>query len=196
MAPPAQQPPPRSPLLKWICIALLSLIVIIGLVILIIYLSVHPKKLKYSIEQGSITGYNLTHNRLNANFYFVLRADNLNKRMSLYYDRIDVTVSYEDQKVSVNNVHPFYQRRRNVTNVDLYLVAKDAVVNAAAIGDLKRDKAAGNVDLDLKIRAKIRFKVGVFKIHRKLQVDCGTMTVPLYTSKGFKRVLCDTDIDN
>ncbi|KAK4408446.1 NDR1/HIN1-like protein 1 [Sesamum angolense] len=90
------------------CIAgvLLSLILITGLAVLIIWLSVQPRKLRYSIEEGSISGFNLTNDRLTSNFHFVLRAENPNRRIPLYYDRIDVTVSYEDQKLSVNKCPP------------------------------------------------------------------------------------------
>ncbi|KAK4441233.1 NDR1/HIN1-like protein 10 [Sesamum alatum] len=196
--PPAQQPGQRqrhSFLLRCIAGVLLSLILITGLAVLIIWLSVQPKKLRYSIEEGSISGYNLTNDRLNANFHFVLRAENPNKRISLYYDRIEVTVSYEDQKLSVNNVHPFYQRRRDITHLDLDLVAKDAALYGAVARDLKMERGSGSVDLDVKIRAKIRLKVGVFKIHRKLKVQCGPITVPFSSSKGFQRVFCDADID-
>ncbi|XP_051143459.1 uncharacterized protein At1g08160-like [Andrographis paniculata] len=182
---------------RYIAGALLTLIIIVGLIVLITWLIVHPKKLKYSIEQGSISGFNLTDSRVNANFHFVLRADNPNHHISLYYDRIDVTVLYEDQKLSVNNVHPFYQRRRNVTHVDLNLVAKDATVYGGVARDLRMEKASGDVVLDVAIRAKIRLKIGVFKIHRKLKVLCRSVTTPFDPSKakGFKRVWCDADID-
>ncbi|KAK6144313.1 hypothetical protein DH2020_021133 [Rehmannia glutinosa] len=198
--PPAGQAaarPRHSPLIRIIAGVILGLIVLVGLIVLITWLAVQPRKLKYSLEQGSISGYNLTKNdKLTANFHFVLRADNPNRRISLYYDKIDVTVSYEDQVVSVNNVHPFYQRRRNVTHLDLYLVAKDAALYGAVARDLRMEKVSGDLELDVKIRAKIRLKIGVFKIHRKLKVLCGSVTVPFYSSKGFERVYCDVDIDD
>lgn len=193
---PQSTPPPRhSPLVRYIAGALLALIVITGLVVLIVWLAVHPKKLRYSIEHGSITGFNLSNDRLNANFYLVLRAHNPNRRMSLYYDKIDVTVLYEDQKLSINNVHPFYQPRRNVTFVDLDLVAKNATVYGAVARDMKMERAGGDLSLDVKIRAKIRLKVGLFKIHRTLKVACGSLTVPFDSHRAFKSFPCDTDID-
>ncbi|RAL51491.1 unnamed protein product [Cuscuta campestris] len=176
--------------------ALLALILLLGLVILIIWLSVHPRKFHYSIEHAVISKYNLTNNRLNSNFYMVLRAENPNRRMSMYYDRIDVTVLYEDQKLSINNVHPFYQPRRNITHLDMYLVAKDATVYGAVARDLGMHQASGGaLSLDVKIKAKIRQKVGVFKIHRKLKIFCGKVNVPFDTKKGFQRVFCDADLD-
>ncbi|EYU36121.1 hypothetical protein ABFS82_14G237900 [Erythranthe guttata] len=196
MAPPPPPPPRHSALCRCIAGVLLSLIIITGLTILIIWLAVQPRKLKYSIEHGSIGGYSLAKDdHLNASFHFVLRADNPNRRISVYYDRIDVTVSYEDQKLSVNNVHPFYQRRRNVTHVDMDLVAKNAVLFGAVARDLKMERGSGDVDLDVRIRAAIRMKIGVFKIHRTLKVLCEQVTVPFNSSQSFTRVYCDSDID-
>ncbi|CAI9761541.1 unnamed protein product [Fraxinus pennsylvanica] len=200
MAPPPASPratrPRHSPLLRFIAMALLALVIIVGLAVLITWLSVKPKKLRYSIEQGSISDFNLTNNgHFNANFDFVLRANNPNKRISIYYDRIEVTVSYEDQKLSINDVHPFYQRRHNVTYLDLDLAARDVSLYGAVARDLKLEKYSGNVELDVKIRSKIRLKVGVFKIHRHLKIECGPLTVPFSSSKGkFDRVYCDVDL--
>ncbi|KAG8387577.1 hypothetical protein BUALT_Bualt02G0035800 [Buddleja alternifolia] len=200
MAPPPgrQAAPPRhSTAVKCIATVLLALIILTGLTVLIIWLAVQPKKLRYSIEHGSIDGYNLTNDgHLNATFKFVIRANNPNRRISLYYDRIDVTVSYEDQNLAVGHFHPFYQPRRNVTHLEVEVVAEEAAVYGAVARDLRMEKKSGDVDLDLKIRAKIRLKIGVFKIHRKLKVNCGPLTVPFSSSKGFERVFCDVDIDD
>lgn len=191
------EPAPRRPMLRCAILLILALIVLTGLAVLITWLAVQPRKLKYSIEHGSIGGFNLSSgsDRLNAEFDFVLRAHNPNRHVSLYYDRIDVTVMYQDQKLSVNNVHPFYQRRRNVTFVDLDLEAKNATVYGATARDLRMERTAGEVNLSVKIRSKIRLKVGVFKIHRKLKIDCDDVAVPFDSRKGFKRVSCDTDMD-
>lgn len=197
-APPPGQAaaPARRPLVRCIVLAILALIAVTGLVALIIWAAVQPRKLKYSLEHGSITGFNLTNDRLNSNFNFVLRANNPNRRVSLYYDRIDVSVVYEDTKLSANNVHPFYQRRRNVTFVDLDLVAKNATVYGAVARDLRMERAAEELNLSVKIRAKIRLKVGLVKIHRTLKIDCDSVTTPFDPKKGFQRVLCDSDMDN
>ncbi|KAH6836719.1 hypothetical protein C2S53_007376 [Perilla frutescens var. hirtella] len=198
MAPTAQTAaaPRRRPFLRCIVLVILALIAVTGLVVLIIWAAVQPRKLKYSIEHGSITGFNLTNEKLNSDFDFVLRANNPNRRVSLYYDRIDVTVLYEDKSLSVNNVNPFYQPRRNVTFVDLDLTAKNAAVYGAMARDLKMERATGVVNLDVRIRAKIRLKVGLFKIHRTLKIECDSLLVPFDSRKGFERVLCHTDMDN
>ncbi|XP_073147890.1 NDR1/HIN1-like protein 10 [Henckelia pumila] len=198
--PPQQQQQQQRPRHSWLlrCIALTALasIVFTVLLVIIIWVSVQPRKLKYSIEHGSIGAYNLsTNDLLNAKFHFVLRANNPNKRVSLYYDRIDVWVLYEDQLLSEGSVAPFYQPRRNVTHLDLDSAARNKKIYGAVARDLKVDRASGDVDLNVKIRAKIRLKIGVFKIHRKLKVLCESLRVPFSSSNGFSRVTCDAHVD-
>ncbi|XP_051120729.1 NDR1/HIN1-like protein 10 [Andrographis paniculata] len=194
MAQPAA-PPQRSSLVRCIGLILVALVILVGLIVIITWLAVQPKKLRYSIEEGSISGYNLTKsNHLNATFHLVLRATNPSHQMSLYYDRITVTASFEDQKLSILNVSPFYQGRTNVTHLDLQLAAEGVALYGAVAGDLRMEQAAGYVDIDVEFRAKIRLKFGVFKVHRKLRVLCGSVTVPLGKKPmGFERVWCDVD---
>lgn len=189
-----QKPPPRNlGLVRCIAMVLIASIILNALIVLVTWLSLRPKKLKYSIEDGSVSGYNLSNGHPNATFHLLLLANNPNKKISAYYDKIEVSVLYEDQTVSVNNVNPFYQPRKNVTHLNINLEAKDVTLNGAVATDVKMERGSGIVDLDVKLRAKIRLKVGVFKIHRNFKFKCGPLAVPFSSSKEFKRVYCDVD---
>ncbi|PIM98949.1 hypothetical protein CDL12_28562 [Handroanthus impetiginosus] len=178
------------------CVALVSLALIIfaTVIVIIIWLAVQPKRLNYSVELGSISGYNFTNDHLiTANFRFVLRTENPNNRVSFYYDKIVVKVSYEEQNLCADNVPPFYQRSGNVTRLDLNMAAKDAAVHGGAAEDLEREQESGDLDVEVKLRAKIRIKIGLLRVHRTLKVVCGPLKVPFSSSKVFKRVRCDVD---
>ncbi|CAK9150476.1 unnamed protein product [Ilex paraguariensis] len=200
MAPPTLPPQPparprKSNLVRCIAIVLLALIVLVGLAVIIIWLAVKPKRMVYSIEDGSIHGYNLTNNQLNATFKFVLRAYNPNTRVSIYYDKIEVTVSYDDTTLAFNSVDPFFQHHRNVTKKGLTLVAQGAALYGSVARDLGLEKSSGKVELELRLKAKIRFKVGVWKSRKRtLRLLCAPLMVPLSSRKGFTRTLCDVDL--
>lgn len=82
-----------------------------------------------------------------------------------------------------------------MTYVDLNLAARDVSLYGGVARDLRLEKHSGNVELDVKIRSRIRLKVGVFKIRRHLKIECGPLTVPFSSSKGkFERVSCDVDL--
>ncbi|KAL1558185.1 hypothetical protein AAHA92_08680 [Salvia divinorum] len=198
---------PRRSMLQCVALVAIALIATTGLAVVIIWAAVQPKKLHYSIEHASVSGFNLTGDRLNAGFGFVLRANNPNRligtrrckaqRSPKNTSSPDARTNQVEQKLSANNVHPFHQPKRNATFLDLALVAKNATVYGATTRDLRMERAAGEVNLDVEVRAKIRLKVGVFKIHQTLKVDCESLTVPFHDKhKGFHRLLCHTDTDN
>uniref|UniRef100_A0A3Q7IZ80 Late embryogenesis abundant protein LEA-2 subgroup domain-containing protein n=1 Tax=Solanum lycopersicum TaxID=4081 RepID=A0A3Q7IZ80_SOLLC len=208
MAPPVNPPRPQPPqprvvkpsqpfsICRFIAISLLTLLIVVGIVVLIIWLVLKPHKMVYSIENSSIHDYNLTNNNhLSGNFNFTLRAYNPNKRISIYYDHIDVKLFFNSQPIAFSNIEPFYQRRRNVTHINVSLPTNDVALYGDIARDFKTQRSGGNVEVEVKIRAKIRFKVGAWKSsHRKLKILC-TPTVNYSDSrKNYKSFPCDADV--
>ncbi|XP_016439340.1 uncharacterized protein At1g08160-like [Nicotiana tabacum] len=196
-APPPQNgaKPRRLSPVKCIALILLTLIVIVGITILVIWLAVKPRKPIYSIENASLHGYNMTKNdHLYGNFNFTLKAFNTNSRVSIYYDSFEVKLFYNSQQIAFNNVEPFFQPRRNVTYLDLFLPAKDVALYGDVARDLKTERTAGAVEMEIKVRAKIRFKVGIWKSsHRKLKLLCKPM-VPVSSTKSSQTTTCHLDL--
>ncbi|OIT40311.1 uncharacterized protein A4A49_09087 [Nicotiana attenuata] len=183
-------------LCRCIAIAILTLIIIVGITVLIIWLALKPRKMVYSIENTSVHNYNLTNNdHLNANFKFGLRAYNPNKRISIYYDNIEVKLFFNYQPISSNDVEPFFQPHRNVTRLDLSLPAKDVVLYDDIAREFKTERSAGVVEVEVKIRAKIRFKVGVWKSgHRTLKILCTPKVSFSNYRRSSKSYPCDVDL--
>lgn len=179
------------------CIALilLTIIVIIGLTVLVIWLSVKPRRPIYTIENASLHNYNMTKNdHLYGNFNFTLKAYNPNSRVSIYYDSIEVKLFYNTLQIAFNNAETFFQPRRNVTYLDLFLSAKDVALYGDIARDLKTERTSGAVEVEIKVRAKIRFKVGIWKSsHRKLKLSCSPR-VPVSSTKSSQTSPCDLDL--
>lgn len=175
---------------------MLAIIFLVGLIVLIIWLVVKPKHLVYSIESGSIVGYNLAEtNHLNSTFKFVIKAYNPNKKVSIYYDKVETWVSYDKQKIAFNTLAPFFQPRKNVTMLGVNLVAHDVALSGDTAADLKRERSGGTVVLDFRMRAKIRVKVGGWKSrHRTLRVKCSPVLVRYKSTRAFHRKSCDVDM--
>ncbi|KAI4334318.1 hypothetical protein L6164_019028 [Bauhinia variegata] len=186
----------RSPLLWYIAVIILGLVVLVGIAVLIIWLVVKPKHLEYSVENASIHNFNLTDaNHLYANFDFSIRAYNPNSKVSIYYDSVEVSVQYEDQTLATNAVAPFFQSHKNVTRLQPSLTAQTVALYGSVPADLRRDKSSGNIELDVWVRARIRFKVGRWKSeHRILRIFCSPVLVHFSSSKGFDRTKCDVEL--
>lgn len=192
--PPPSARPVHSKLLRVIAVIILALIVLVGIAVLITWLVIKPKQLAYIIEARSVHNFNLNKDHLNASFDFVLRAHNPNCRVSVYYDSIDMSVAYEDQTIAFNTLEPFYQPRRNVTRLEARLEARDVALSKSLSGDLRLEKASGQVQLEVRVSARIRFKVGVLKLkHRTLRVLCSPVIVHVSSWKSFESTHCDLD---
>jgi len=63
------------------------------------------------------------------------------------------------------------------------------------VHDLKVERTGGEVDLDIRLQGKIRFKVGAWKSRRyKLKVLCSPVVVNFSDDKRFGKADCDVDI--
>ncbi|MCE0481743.1 hypothetical protein HAX54_039738 [Datura stramonium] len=96
--------------------------------------------------------------------------------------------------IAFNNAETFFQPRRNVTYLDLFLSANDVALYGDVARDLKTERTSGAVEVVIKIRAKIRFKVGIWKSsHRKLKLLCSPR-VPVSSTKSSQTSPCDLDL--
>ncbi|OMO90344.1 Late embryogenesis abundant protein, LEA-14 [Corchorus olitorius] len=147
------------------------------------------------MENGSVQNFNLTNNHLNATFDFVLKAENPNRRISVYYDYIESTVMYEDQTIAFTTIDPFYQPRRNVTRVESKLVAQSLSLSQATFKDMRIEKTSGEIEVDVHFKARIRLKVGVWKSdHRTLRITCSSVAVHFSWYKHFDKVPCEVEV--
>lgn len=192
------QPPSRagpSRILRFVALFIVALIVLVGLAVLIIWLTIRPKRLSYTVESASVHNFDMTDTQLNASFSFGVRAYNPNKRVSVYYDSITATVGFGDQDLAFGVLNPFYQPHKNEQWLNINLNAQNFLLHDSVSKDLALEKAAGEMDLDLWIKARIRFKVGVWKsAHRTLRIRCSPVIVYLSKSKTFKKTTCFTEV--
>ncbi|OAY51504.1 uncharacterized protein At1g08160 [Manihot esculenta] len=181
----------HSKLLRVMAMIILTLIFLLGLAVLITWIVIKPKQLVYTIENGSVSNFSLKYNHLSASFDFVIRARNPNRRISIYYDSIDVSLSYDDQTIAFNTLDPFHQPRRNETQLEAKLEARDAALSSGLAKDLKIEKSAGKVQLDVRIKARIRYKVGIWKSkHRTLRILCPSVMLHFSSSEVAQRTFC------
>ncbi|XP_028808161.1 uncharacterized protein At1g08160-like [Neltuma alba] len=198
MAPPPPPPPSRkrSGLLRCIAIGILALIILLGLAVLITWLVLKPKGLVYTVENASIHNFNLTDaNHLYANFDLTIRSYNPNHRVSFYYDSVEISVKYEDQTLATNRVQPFFQPHKNVTRLQARLTSQTVALYGSVPKDLRQERRSGDIELDVLMKARIRFKVGLWKSEdRTMRIFCSPVLVHFSESKGFERVYCDVEL--
>ncbi|XP_058076781.1 NDR1/HIN1-like protein 10 [Magnolia sinica] len=182
----------RSRLLRCIAImVLVAIIVVLGVVVLVIWLVIRPSQIVYTVEDGSIGGFDLRGNTLNATFKLSLGAYNPNRRVAIYYDLIDVDVWFEEQMIAFGDVPPFFQPHRNVAHLAVKALAQSMPLRGYVSSDLRHQRSSGYIKLEVLMKARIHFKVGVWKsMHYNLRVSCPSVVLHFRSSNGFHRTNC------
>jgi hypothetical protein len=187
--------------LRCLIAALVVTILLAGFVVLIIWLVVRPKPIDYTITRASVRHFNVTPApgaTVNATFYLILAADNPNRRITMRYYLVEFRVLYgESAQLAVADLPAFRQPRSNETRLDVRAVARSVPVSAQALRELEHDRAAGEVAVDVRMSARVRFKVGVvWSRHYALQALCSPVVIGLTpaSARSFRSVPCDVAI--
>ncbi|XP_062201219.1 NDR1/HIN1-like protein 10 [Phragmites australis] len=187
----------RVAVLRCLVAALVVTILLAGLVVLVFWLVVRPKPIDYTVTRAVVRHFNVTpppDARVNATFYLTLTTDNPNRRVSMFYDWVQFQVMYgEATQLAVADAPAFGQPHRNETRLNVRAVARSVPVAEQAARELGHDLAAGEVAVDVRMRARVQFKVGgVRSRHYSLQAFCSSVVIGLSPSsaRSFKSVPC------
>jgi Late embryogenesis abundant protein len=99
--------------------------------------------------------------------------------------------------IALTEISPFFQPHRNIRRLDIEAVTNSTQLQDQVAKNLKHDKSTGNVGLEVRVRSRIRLKVGIVKTMRyKLRADCTPVNVGFSpnSATSFDRVYCDVEI--
>ncbi|KAF3784411.1 NDR1/HIN1-Like protein 3 [Nymphaea thermarum] len=188
----------RRRVLRCIAVTALSIIVLIGLAVLIIWLVVQPSNVAYTLENAKVSNFNLSSQKLNATFALDMKVRNPNKRIEIAYESIDVTVWYDDQTIALGSISGFVQPRRNTTKLDAVAVADATPLQTKAWNDMKQQNSSKHEidNVEVRLMSEVRFKVGLWKSKKyRLKVSCWIKALPLgSSSRDIDRIDCDAEI--
>ncbi|XP_021289302.1 NDR1/HIN1-like protein 10 [Herrania umbratica] len=173
-------------LLKLLFNIIITAVVVIGLAVLIFWLIFRPNKVKFHVTDASLTEFNLTtNNTLHYNLAVNITVRNPNKRIGIYYDRIEARAYYEDQRFDTLNLTPFYQGHKNTSFLNPVFRGEHLVMlGADETSKFNEEKTSGIYSIDVKLYLRIRFKVGKVKTGRfKPKISCD-LKVPLSSADG------------
>jgi hypothetical protein len=178
---------------------LCTIIVIVGIVVLICWLIFRPNNVKFYASNASLAEFNLNNNTLHYNLAVNLTIRNPNKRIGIYYDRIEARAFYQGERFDSVELQPFYQGHKTTD----YLTAEFRGQNMVLLGDKElsnynSDRSSGMYDIDVKLYLRIRLKFGIVKSTRvKPKIDCD-LKIPLTAngtapSAAYESKRCDFD---
>ncbi|CAN6312019.1 unnamed protein product [Urochloa humidicola] len=193
----------RVGVLRCLVASLVITVLLAGLAVLIFWLVVRPKPIDYEVTHAVVRHFNVTPPpgaaTVNATFYLTFAARNPNRRVSILYEWVDFRVLYGSggEQLAVEDVPAFRQPRRNETRLDVRAVARSTPIGGQAARELRHDLDAGQVAVDVRMRARAQFKVaGVRTRHYDMEAFCSPVVVGLSPSaaRSFQSVACDVAI--
>ena len=100
---------------------LVALIVLVGLVFLIFWLVVQPRSFKFQVTEADLTQFDYYTNNHTLHYNMVLNftARNPNKKLSIYYDKVEALAFYEDARFAnydvITHMNSFRQYKKSTS---------------------------------------------------------------------------------
>lgn len=143
-------------------------VVAVLVVILFVYVVVHPSKPKFSLHDATVLAFNLTSpNLLSSYLQVTLSSRNPNNRVGIYYEGLDVYASYNNQQITLAaSIAPLYQGHKDVDAWSPYLRGDSIPIAPFLVDALAQDEADGFFFLWVKVEGRLRWKVGDWKSGR------------------------------
>ncbi|TVU27925.1 hypothetical protein EJB05_19427, partial [Eragrostis curvula] len=180
------------------CIAATLLVMVIILaIVLLIWLFLHPSKLRFSVDHAAAAGFNLTAaGALTGAFDLTLRSYNWNERAAVSYRSLEVGVWYDGEYIAGARAPGFFQPAENETRVDVATQAAPGPLPRDVEDAIKKERTkSGKLTVDVHVRAKARFRYGVVSTRRyTVRASCPAVVVDFAAPTTFHRVYCHVHI--
>ncbi|GKC92387.1 NDR1/HIN1-like protein 3, partial [Tanacetum coccineum] len=146
-----------------VCQILITILVLIGIAVLVFWLIYRPSTPKFHVNEATLTQFTLSPN--NNTLYYNLAVNmtfrNPNKRIGIYYDRIEAIGEYHGERFDSKFLETFYLGHKQENDLSTVFSGERLVV--LGNGDkLKytKESSDGVYEIDLKLKLKMRLKVG------------------------------------
>ncbi|QCE05149.1 NDR1/HIN1-like protein 10 [Vigna unguiculata] len=189
---------------KTLWIFLVLVIVLAMLVILVLYIIITPRSFRFHITDASLTQFDYTANSTTLRYNLVLNitASNPNKKLKIYYDVVQANALYGGVRFSTTDVNmPWnsYLQDKKATNLfsAVFSGQRVMVFDRNQVSEFHEDSKDGVFPIDIKIKFRIRFRLGDYQLGNSHPRGMCELKVPL-TSKGetvapFKATKCRID---
>ena len=179
-----------------IIIALILLGLLVGLAILITYLTLRPKRLVYTVEAASVQYFVIAKDdHISAKFDYVIKSYNPEKHVSVRYHSMRISTAHHNQSVAHKEISAFKQRPKNETRIETQLVSHNVALSKFNAKDLRAETTKGVIEMEVYITARVSYKTWIFRSRRRtLKGVCTPIMINVTANSldGFQRVLCKT----
>ncbi|KAJ4703204.1 Late embryogenesis abundant (LEA) hydroxyproline-rich glycoprotein family [Melia azedarach] len=145
---------------KKLCVIFLMLLLTVGIILFVLWLSLRPHRPRFFIQEFSIPALAEPAGFENAEISFNATARNSNQHIGIYYDSMEVSVYYREQRIGATPLaESFFQEPKTTTLLSAILGGATLTVNSQRWMEFMNDRRRGRVTFRLEIKSTIRFKV-------------------------------------
>ncbi|KAG6667183.1 hypothetical protein I3843_01G078900 [Carya illinoinensis] len=158
-----------------LCTFITILLLLLGVTALTLWLVYRPHKPQFKVVGASIYDFNTTTPQvISTTMQFTVVTRNPNKRLSIYYDRLSVFVSYKDQAITPQvMLPPLFHEKHSTVVVSPVVGGGTVPVSVEVANGLMMDEAYGVVGLRLVLMGRLRWKAGPIRTgHYGVYVKC------------------------
>lgn len=154
------------------------------MIILTLWLVFRPNKLKFYVNDASLTRFVIVDNTLHYDLALNMTVRNPNKHLCVWYNNIEVDAFYEGKEFESVPFDRSHQGHKNTTVFPLaFLGQKLLLLGSNQITNYEDDMSSGIYDIVIKLHTHARFRLWWIEFPKfKPKIDC-LLKIPL-NSKG------------
>ncbi|XP_027352979.1 NDR1/HIN1-like protein 10 [Abrus precatorius] len=149
---------------------LVALVVLAGLAILIFWLVVQPRSFKFYVTEANLKQFEYYSNNNTLHYDMVLNftARNPNKKLSIYYDKVEAVAFYEGTRFAnydvITHLNSFRQYKKTTSPMSAVFTGPRVVMlDNDQVSKLNQDKIDGVYDIYVRLYFRIRYRLGDVK---------------------------------
>ncbi|KAF8016062.1 hypothetical protein BT93_H1576 [Corymbia citriodora subsp. variegata] len=151
----------------WRRVFQVSLVVlfIILLIVLITWAILHPHKPRFTLQDATVYVFNASAipSLLTSTIQVTVSSHNPNDNIAIYYDRLDIYATYQDQQITLTtSIPPTYEDTKDANVWSPILSGISVPISPYHAAALTQDQDHGFVTLMIKLSGRVRWRVGSF----------------------------------
>ncbi|KAF8039519.1 hypothetical protein BT93_B1897 [Corymbia citriodora subsp. variegata] len=185
----------HSSMMKCASLILLAIIFLIVLGASTIWLTVHPRQLRYAVVNALVSNLKFNQSHLiTADFNISFSSNNSNHRVSFTYESMKVSVESNEQILASAAGPALFHDKDELLAFSVNLTSHDVELRRSTLKDLK-DEPSGDIKIDVVIKAHVKFKALHWKQdHCMIQIFCGEVLAHSSLKDAFKETTCDVEL--
>ncbi|XP_043696807.1 protein NDR1-like [Telopea speciosissima] len=179
---------------KFVCSIFLVLLLVLGVIFFILWLSLRPHRPRFQISTFSFPALAQDNGYDNAQVSFNITIRNANQNIGLYYYSMSSVLYYQDQRIGgaalpLPSAFPYYQEPKSTLSINGQMSMPTTLeITGDKWTALMAGRATGTVVFRLDLTSTIRFKLATWdskhhKMHASCQISVGHDGMILTVSK-------------